>query len=88
MNGVVGHLSTLSALVLAPIAVAANPQYAAKVRVQSLCISDKPLHGAPKIAEQAERFYDASRRAHLEIALVCIDLGLVAMRAARRRIRA
>ena len=38
-----------------------------------LCISDKPLHGAPKLAEQAERFYDASRRAHLEITLECID---------------
>jgi AMP nucleosidase len=38
-----------------------------------LCISDKPLHGAPKLAEQAKRFYDASRRAHLEITLECID---------------
>src|SRR5258707_9160728 len=38
-----------------------------------LCISDKPLHGAPKLAEQAKRFYDASRRAHLEITLECND---------------
>jgi len=38
-----------------------------------LCISDKPLHGAPKLAEQAGRFYDASRRAHLEITLESID---------------
>jgi AMP nucleosidase len=38
-----------------------------------LCISDKPLHGAPKLADQAKRFYDASRRAHLEITLECID---------------
>ncbi len=38
-----------------------------------LGVSDKPLHGAPKLAEQARRFYDTSRRAHLEIALECID---------------
>jgi AMP nucleosidase len=38
-----------------------------------LCISDKPLHGAPKLAGQAQRFYDASRRAHLEITLECVD---------------
>ena len=38
-----------------------------------LCISDKPLHGAPKLAGEAARFYDASRRADLEIALECID---------------
>jgi len=38
-----------------------------------LCVSDKPLHGAPKLAEDARRFYEASRRGHLEIALECID---------------
>ncbi len=38
-----------------------------------LAISDKPLHGAPKLPEQAKQFYDESRRAHLEIALECID---------------
>jgi AMP nucleosidase len=38
-----------------------------------LAISDKPLHGSPKLAEQAKAFYDASRRAHLEIALECVD---------------
>jgi len=38
-----------------------------------LCISDKPLHGAPKLATQARDFYEASRSAHLEIALECVD---------------
>jgi len=38
-----------------------------------LCVSDKPLHGSPKLAESARRFYEASRAAHLEIALSCID---------------
>jgi AMP nucleosidase len=38
-----------------------------------LAISDKPLHGSPKLPEQAARFYETSRRAHLEIAFECID---------------
>ena len=38
-----------------------------------LAISDKPLHGAPKLAGPAQQFYDQSRRAHLEITLECID---------------
>ena len=38
-----------------------------------LAISDKPLHGAPKLPEHAKQFYDESRRAHLEITLECID---------------
>jgi AMP nucleosidase len=38
-----------------------------------LGISDKPLHGSPKLPEKAKEFYDASRRAHVEIALECID---------------
>jgi len=37
-----------------------------------LCISDKPLHGSPKLSESARAFYEASRRDHLDIALACI----------------
>ncbi len=38
-----------------------------------LAISDKPLHGSPKLPEPAKQFYETSRRAHLEIALECVD---------------
>jgi AMP nucleosidase len=38
-----------------------------------LCVSDKPLHGSPKLADEARRFYEASRSSHVEIALECID---------------
>lgn len=38
-----------------------------------LCVSDKPLHGAPKLSEAARHFYEASRRQHLDIALECLD---------------
>jgi len=38
-----------------------------------LCVSDKPLHGAPKLSGAAAAFYEASRRDHLAIALDAID---------------
>ncbi|MGZ4759943.1 MAG: AMP nucleosidase, partial [Acidimicrobiales bacterium] len=38
-----------------------------------LCVSDKPLHGMPKLSGAAAAFYDASRRQHLDIAMDAID---------------
>jgi AMP nucleosidase len=37
-----------------------------------LCVSDKPLHGVPKLTASAQRFYEASRRDHLAVAIDCI----------------
>jgi AMP nucleosidase len=34
-----------------------------------LAVSDKPLHALPKLSGQAQRFYTASRRQHVEIAI-------------------
>jgi AMP nucleosidase len=38
-----------------------------------LCVSDKPLHGKPKLSGAAAAFYDASRRDHLDIAMDAVD---------------
>jgi AMP nucleosidase len=38
-----------------------------------LCVSDKPLHGEPKLSVAAQRFYEASRRDHLAIALDAME---------------
>jgi len=38
-----------------------------------LCVSDKPLHASPKLSADAVRFYEASKRSHLDIALACLD---------------
>jgi AMP nucleosidase len=38
-----------------------------------LAVSDKPLHGAPKLPEAATTFYEATRRDHLSIALDCME---------------
>jgi AMP nucleosidase len=38
-----------------------------------LAVSDKPLHGRPKISADAQGFYAASRRQHVEIAISVAD---------------
>ncbi len=38
-----------------------------------LCVSDKPLHGRPKLSGAAQHFYQNSKEKHLEIVLDAID---------------
>ena len=38
-----------------------------------LAVSDKPLHAAPKLSTDAQRFYTASRRQHVEIAIAMAE---------------
>ena len=38
-----------------------------------LVVSDKPLHGQPKLEGSAREFYEASKRQHVEIAVAAVD---------------
>lgn len=38
-----------------------------------LCVSDKPLHAAPKLSDGAKSFYETSKRRHLDIALSALE---------------
>ena len=38
-----------------------------------LAVSDKPLHGRPKLSDSAQEFYRATRRWHLEVAVEVLD---------------
>jgi AMP nucleosidase len=38
-----------------------------------LCVSDKPLHGKPKLSDMAQKFYNNSKEKHLEVVLEVID---------------
>ncbi|MCA9133565.1 MAG: AMP nucleosidase [Planctomycetales bacterium] len=40
-----------------------------------LCVSDKPLHGNPKLPQAAKTFYDKSKIQHLEIACAAMDMA-------------
>lgn len=38
-----------------------------------LVVSDKPLHGQPKLEGPAKDFYEASKRQHVEVAIAAVD---------------
>lgn len=38
-----------------------------------LCVSDKPLHGRPKLTNEAQAFYANSKERHLEIAIKTVE---------------
>ena len=40
-----------------------------------LCVSDKPLHGQPKLPGEAEEFYAETKKAHLSVAYRALDMA-------------
>ncbi len=40
-----------------------------------LCISDKPLHGKPKLAAEARAFYEETKHQHIAVALGGLELA-------------
>ena len=47
-----------------------------RYRIQNatlLCVSDRPLHGEPKLPQAAQDFYRQTQRKHIEIVLTAID---------------
>ncbi len=40
-----------------------------------LCVSDKPLHGSPKLPQAAKAFYDKSKLQHLQIACDALEMA-------------
>jgi len=39
-----------------------------------LCVSDKPLHGKPKLSGEAQKFYQNSKELHLEVVIQTIEM--------------
>jgi len=40
-----------------------------------LCVSDKPLHGKPKLPDEARTFYQETKKQHLSVATAAIELA-------------
>jgi AMP nucleosidase len=40
-----------------------------------LCVSDKPLHGKPKLSDTAQTFYENSKEMHLEIVIDALNMS-------------
>src|SRR5690625_1331276 len=41
-----------------------------------LCVSDKPLHGKPKLSDTAQTFYENSKEIHLEIVINALEMSI------------
>ncbi len=39
-----------------------------------LCVSDKPLHGKPKLSDDAQNFYEDSKQLHVEMAVEVLNM--------------
>ncbi|WP_445665461.1 phosphorylase family protein [Fodinibius sp. AD559] len=39
-----------------------------------LCVSDKPLHGKPKLSDDAQEFYENSKQLHIEMAVEVLNM--------------
>lgn len=68
------HLSRSIAVDMESATVAANGFRYRIPHATLLCISDKPLHGKPKLNTEAQNFYQNSKERHLEVVIKTIEL--------------
>ena len=66
------HLSRSIAVDMESATVAANGFRYRIPHATLLCVSDKPLHGKPKLNAEAQNFYQNSKERHLEVVLKAI----------------
>jgi AMP nucleosidase len=53
--------------------IAVDMESATVAAATLLCISDKPLHGKPKLPEDAKTFYRETKKQHIAVAVAAID---------------
>jgi AMP nucleosidase len=68
------HMSRSIAIDMESATVAANGFRYRIPNATLLCVSDKPLHGKPKLSGAAQSFYQNSKEKHLEIVLDVIEM--------------
>jgi AMP nucleosidase len=69
------HTSRSIAVDMESATVAAN---GFRYRIPSatlLCVSDKPLHGKPKLPDAAETFYHETKKQHISVAMEAVELA-------------
>ncbi|MEX0779766.1 MAG: AMP nucleosidase [Balneolales bacterium] len=67
------HLSRSIAVDMESATVATNGFRYRIPHATLLCISDKPLHGKPKLSTEAQNFYQNSKERHLEVVIKAIE---------------
>jgi len=68
------HMSRSIAVDMESATVATNGYRYRIPNATLLCVSDKPLHGKPKLSEEAQRFYEDSKELHLEMVIEALDM--------------
>ena len=68
------HMSRSIAVDMESATVATNGYRYRIPNATLLCVSDKPLHGKPKLSDEAQDFYEDSKELHLEIVIEALDI--------------
>jgi AMP nucleosidase len=68
------HMSRSIAVDMESATVATNGYRYRIPNATLLCVSDKPLHGKPKLSNAAQDFYEDSKKMHLEIVIDVLQL--------------
>jgi len=68
------HMSRSIAVDMESATVATNGYRYRIPNATLLCVSDKPLHGKPKLSNDAQDFYEDSKKMHLEIVIDVLQL--------------
>lgn len=68
------HMSRSIAVDMESATVATNGYRYRIPNATMLCVSDKPLHGKPKLSDEAQKFYENSKQLHIEMAVEVLDI--------------
>jgi AMP nucleosidase len=68
------HMSRSIAVDMESATVAANGYRYRVPNATLLCVSDKPLHGKPKLGGEAQQFYEESKQVHLQIVIDALEI--------------
>jgi AMP nucleosidase len=68
------HMSRSIAVDMESATVASNGYRYRIPNATLLCVSDKPLHGKPKLGSQAQKFYNKSKQIHLQMIINALDI--------------
>ena len=68
------HMSRSIAVDMESATVATNGYRYRIPNATMLCVSDKPLHGKPKLSDEAQDFYENSKQLHIEMAVEVLNM--------------
>ena len=68
------HMSRSIAVDMESATVATNGYRYRIPNATMLCVSDKPLHGQPKLSDDAQEFYEDSKQLHVEMAVEVLNM--------------